>query len=95
MIDLNVQLKLIIFSFIFGFMFSALLEIFNKKINKCKSYLKFLFSMILIIIMTYIYFIGIQKVGNGIFHIYSIISIIVGFILYDIIIYKIANKDKK
>ena len=45
--------------------------------------------------MTFIYFIGIQKIGNAIFHIYSVISIIVGFIVYDIIIKLIANTPKK
>jgi len=95
MIDLSIQLKLIIFSFIFGFMFSALLEWFNKKILKYSSYIKLMLSLILIIFMTYIYFIGIEKISNAIFHIYSIVFIIVGFVLYDILIKLIANKHKK
>jgi len=95
MIDLSIQLKLIIFSFIFGFMFSALLEWFNKKILKYSSYIKLMLSLILIIFMTYIYFIGIEKISNAIFHIYSIVFIIVGFVLYDILIKTIANKHKK
>jgi len=95
MIDLNIQFKLIIFSFIFGFLFSALLEIFNKKINKYSTYIKLILSVLLVGCMTYIYFIGIQKIGNAIFHIYGIISIVVGFILYDIIIKLIANNNKK
>lgn len=95
MISLNIQLKLIIFSFIFGFMFSVVLENFNKKTYKYKSYIKFLLSIILIGFMTYIYFIGIQSIGNAVFHIYSIISIVFGFILYDILIKLIANNNKR
>lgn len=95
MIDLNIQFKLIIFSFIFGFLFSAFLEVFNKKINKYNVYIKLILSVLLVAFMTYIYFIGIQKIGNAIFHIYEIISIIVGFVLYDIIIKLIANTNKK
>lgn len=95
MIDLAIQFKLITFSFIFGFLFSALLEWFNKKINKFPFYVKLILSITIVAIMTYIYFIGIQKIGNAIFHIYSIISIIVGFVLYDIIIKLIANTNKK
>lgn len=95
MIDLTLQFKLIIFSFIFGFLFSALLEWFNKKTNKYSTYIKLLLSILLIIFMTYIYFIGIQKIGNAIFHIYSIISIIIGFVLYDLIIKLIANNNKR
>ncbi len=95
MIYLSLQLELIIFSFIFGFLFSSLLEWFNKKIMKYPSYIKLILSVLLIFIVTYLYFIGIQKIGNAIFHIYSIISIIVGFIVYDLLIRLIANNNKK
>lgn len=95
MINLVIQFKLIIFSFIFGFLFSALLEWFNKVINKCNMYIKLLLSVLLVTLMTFIYFVGIQKIGNAIFHIYSLISIVIGFILYDIIIKVIANNNKK
>jgi len=95
MIDLTLQFKLIIFSFIFGFMFSASLEGFNKIIKKYSTAIEIILSFIFILFMTFVYFVGIQKIGNAIFHIYSILSIIVGFILYDIIIKIIANNNKK
>lgn len=95
MIDLTLQFKLIIFSFIFGFMFSASLEGFNKIIKKYSTAIEIILSFIFILFMTFVYFVGIQKIGNAIFHIYSILSIIVGFILYDILIKIIANNNKK
>ena len=95
MIDLTIQFKLIIFSFIFGFLFSLLLENFNKLIKKQNVFIEILLSFIFVAFMTCIYFIGIQKIGNAIFHIYSIISIIIGFILYDILIKIIANNNNK
>ncbi len=95
MIDLNIQLKLIIFSFIFGFFFSILLEIFNKKIDKCKKSVKLILSFLLIFLSTIVYFEGINKIGNAIFHIYSILTIILGFVSYDLLIRLIANKSKK
>ena len=95
MIDLNIQIKLIIFSFIFGFFFSVLLEIFNKKIVKCKMCVKFILSFLVVILSTIVYFEGIKKIGNAIFHIYSIITIVLGFVCYDLLIRLIANKNKK
>lgn len=95
MIDLNIQIKLIIFSFIFGFFFSFTMEAFNKKIKNYKNYIKLIISFLLILSFTYIYFIGIQNIGYGIFHIYSILSIVVGFLFYDLIIVLIAKKNKK
>jgi len=95
MIALTLQFKLVVFSFIFGFLFSASLEGFNKIIKKYSTIIEILLSFVFIALMTFIYFIGIQKIGNAIFHIYSVLSIIVGFILYDIIIKIIANNNKK
>lgn len=95
MIDLNIQIKLIVFSFIFGFLFSILLEIFNNKTENCKKYVKLILSFFVVFLSTIIYFEGIKKIGNAIFHIYSIITIIFGFISYDILIRLIANNSKK
>jgi len=95
MIDLNIQIKLIIFSFIFGFFFSILLEIFNKKTVKCKKSVKIILSFLVVFLSTFVYFEGINKISNAIFHIYSIITIILGFISYDLLIRLIANKNKK
>lgn len=95
MIELSMQFELIFFSFIFGFFFSAFIEIFNKKTLNYKSYFKLILSFIFILVMTLIYFFGIKIISNAILHIYSILSIIIGFITYDIIVYLIANKNKK
>ena len=95
MISLTLQFKLIIFSFIFGFMFSASLEGFNKIIKRYSIFFEILLSFLFIALMSIFYFIGIQKIGNAIFHIYSILSIIVGFVFYDVLIKIIANNNKK
>ena len=95
MINLALQIKLIIFSFIFGFILSFVIDIFNPLIKKQKKTLQILFSFIMITVMSFIYFIGIKHIGNAIFHIYSIISIIIGFITYDLVIKLIANNTKK
>jgi len=95
MIDLNIQIKLIVFSFVFGFFFSIILELFNKKTFNYKNYIKFVLSILLISLFSYIYFVGIQNICYGIFHIYSIISIVIGFVFYDLIIMLIANNAKK
>ena len=95
MIELGIQIKLIVFSFIFGFAFSFILDIFNNLIKKYSKIFEIVFSFILICFMTFIYFIGIEKIGDGIFHIYSIIVIIIGFLTYNMLIKIIANISKK
>ena len=95
MIDLTLQFKLIIFSFIFGFIFSSSLKSFNKLTEKYSTIIEVILSFIYITFMTFIYFIGIKKIGEAIFHIYSILFIIIGFVMYDLIIKIIANNNKK
>lgn len=95
MINLTIQLRLIIFSFIFGFLFSIILDFFNCKTKGLNKFLKIISSLLLIVFMTVVYLLGIKQIGNAIFHIYSIISIIIGFISYDLIIKLIANNNKK
>ena len=91
MISLDIQFKLIIFSFIFGFLFSSFLDWFNKKTILLTKYLKFIIYLMVTILMTIIYFIGIQKIGYAVFHIYEILCIVLGFISYDITIKLIAK----
>ena len=95
MIELSLQIKLIFFSFIFGFFFSVFLENFNKKVKMLSNFVKILLSFFVVFIMTFIYFIGIQKIGNAIFHPYLLFSIVLGFVLYDLIVKVIENKNKK
>lgn len=91
MISLDIQFKLVIFSFFYGFFFSSFLDWFNKKTIQLKSYLKFIIYLITIEILTIIYFIGIEKIGYAIFHVYEILCIIIGFLVYDFIIKLIAK----
>lgn len=95
MIELSVQIKLIVFSFIFGFLFSFSLEYFNKLTFKLNSALKVILSFFFILVATFIYFVGIKKIANAIFHIYSIISIVLGFSLYDLIMMAIAKPNDR
>lgn len=95
MINLNIQIKLIIFSFIFGFLFSMLLDIFYYSIKKKNKIYSILISFSLIVFMTIVYFIGINKIGYIIFHLYSLLAIVIGFIIYEVILVVIAKNNKK
>ncbi len=95
MINLSIQIKLLIFSFIFGFLLSIVLDVFYKLLNNVHKIYSIIVSFFVIVIMTTIYFLGIKHIGYIIFHFYSILAIIVGFIMYDLIIKVIANISKK
>ena len=94
MISLAIQIKLLIFSLIYGFLFSILLDFFYPFIKKVKKLYQIILSFIFILFMAIIYFVAIDKIGYIIFHMYSIIAIIIGFISYDIMI-KVIEKRLK
>lgn len=92
MISLNIQIKLLVFSLMYGFLFSIALDVLYPLIRKTSKIYQIILSFIFILLMAVIYFVAIDKIGYVIFHLYSIFAIIIGFISYDIIIYIIAKK---
>ena len=95
MIELSLQIKLLTFSLIYGFLFSIILDVLYPIIKKYKKVYQIILSFFLILLMSIIYFVAIDKIGYIIFHLYSIFAIIIGFVSYDIIINIIAKRTKK
>lgn len=93
--DLNIQINLIIFSFVFGMLFSLLITINYKFLYQGKNIFRFIVNLMIIIVSVLIYFIGIRKINNGILHIYSLLLIIVGFICENFIRSKLLKKHNK
>lgn len=79
--DNKLQIITFIFSFIYGFSFFYLEELnylINKK-NKC--FIKYLNNTLFILNMVLIYVIINYKINNGYFHIYFLITIVLGYFL--------------
>lgn len=85
MIPLNIQIKTLLFSFLFGIFFSVFLNINYKLIYNNKKFYRIITSFIFVMINVIIYFIILRKINNGILHIYSIFMIILGFIFENIV----------
>lgn len=79
--NLNTQIKLIIFSFVFGICFNILLNISQRLIYSNNKFVKISTSFLLITLCTIIYIICLYKINYGIVHIYSYIIIILGYLL--------------
>ena len=92
---LDIQISLIIFSFIYGFFFSLFLDLNYKPLHHKNKIIKYLCTILYTALSVYIYFKGIQKISYGIFHLYSILLIILGFILENILYKAIEKKIRK
>ena len=96
--SIEVQIKLVVSSILFGFSFMILYSLINEFFYKSK--LRILFELPLFILGAIIYFIIIYKINTGILNIYFPLFILIGIILYQIFyshyfIYLYANIHKK
>ena len=81
MIDINIQYSLILFSLIYGLLFYYLLNICKDYLNIENIFFRIINTITFFLFMSIIYYIGIEIVCDGIFHLYSfIVIIIVGFV---------------
>ena len=80
MIPLDIQLKSIIYSFLYGVLFSILLNINYKYIYNSKRLSKLLINVFFILDNVFLYFIGLRNLNNGILNYYFILFIFLGFI---------------
>lgn len=79
--NLEFQIHTLVFSFFFGILFSFLLNINYKILYPEKKWYQILSNFIFVIGGILLYFFGLQKINYGIFHPYSALLIIVGFLL--------------
>ena len=92
---LSVQIKLLIFSFLYG-VFLGIIMRFNYKLLYNSDYvLKILSTFLLVISSVLLYFVILLKINYGIVHYYSILLIILGFVLETFIELKIPTIVEK
>lgn len=92
MMSLKIQIYSSIFSFLFGIFFSVMLNYCYKKIKIKNKYGNIIFNLGFAIFHTILYYLLLEKVNYGILHPYCVISVIVGFIVAELLYYKVANK---
>lgn len=91
MMNLETQIKLVVFSLVFGIFFALMIDINHKYLYESKRYFKIIFTFLFILINTILYFLVLKKINEGIIHIYSIICIILGFFIEHFIKNKVVK----
>ena len=92
--DLQTQIRVVIFSFIFGIFFALMIDINHKFLYSNKKVLKIIFTFLFVLVNVFIYFLILKKINDGIMHIYSIICIILGFFIEHLIKNKVVKIKK-
>ena len=88
MISLDIQIKSLIFSFLYGVFFSILLNVNYKFVFESKGIKKILINIFFIIDNVLLYFIILRFINNGIIHFYFVLALFMGYICVN----KVASK---
>lgn len=90
--NLTIQLNLLAFSFFYGIFFSLSINLNYKLLYNEKKLIKILSTILFVGVNVLLYFIILLRINNGILHFYSLLIIVVGFILENYIERKLVPK---
>lgn len=88
--ELSLQLQLLTVSFAYGILISYLIRIQRYYLFDTKSFYKILVTTLFVFDVMLLYFLIIRTIDNGIFHIYFLFLLIIGFIFGNYLV----NKNK-
>ena len=88
--ELSLQLQLLTVSFVYGILISYLIMIQKYYLFETKSFYKILVTTLFVFDLMLLYFLIIRTIDNGIFHIYFLFLLIIGFIFGNYLV----NKNK-
>lgn len=93
--SLDIQIKTILISIVFGMYFSLFLSLNYKIIYHKSELIKLLGTLIIMILNVLLYFYIIKNVNNGVFHIYELLCILIGSVIQILLDRYIIEKYKK
>ncbi|MFA5407326.1 MAG: spore cortex biosynthesis protein YabQ [Bacilli bacterium] len=80
---IDIQLKSLLFSLLFGALFSLALRVNYKYIYRGNVILRILINLIFVIDNVLLYFIILKNINGGIIHIYFLLMILLGFVVME------------
>ncbi len=90
--DLTTQLSSIFFSIVIGTLFSITFEFVYLKLNIEGVVYKLFYNFLYTFIFALIYYFGLLYINNGILHIYLILTVLISFIVSEIILSRLIIK---
>lgn len=86
--ELSIQLQVLTVSFVYGILFSYLLKIQYKFLFNSKLFYKILITLLFVFDNCLLYFLILRMIDDGIFHIYFLFLLIIGYLFGNYLIYK-------
>ncbi len=87
--ELSVQLQVLTVSFVYGILFSYLIKVQYRFLFDSKWFYKILLTFLFVFDNCLLYFLILRKINNGVFHIYFLFMLVIGYLFG---YYIISNK---
>lgn len=78
--ELSLQLQVLIVSFVYGILFSYLIKLQYKYLFNSELFYKIVITVLFVFDNCLLYFLILRAINNGIFHIYFLFSLILGYL---------------
>ena len=88
MMELSLQIKSLVLSFIYGILLSYIIRLQYKYLFMSKFIYKIILNIFFMFDITMVYFYILRIVNNGVFHLYFLIILILGYLLGNSLIHK-------
>ena len=79
--ELSIQLQVLTVSFVYGILFSYLIKLQYKFLFDSKLLYKIFITLLFVFDNCLLYFLILRTINNGVFHIYFLFSLIIGYLL--------------
>ncbi|MEG0453533.1 MAG: spore cortex biosynthesis protein YabQ [Coprobacillus sp.] len=80
--DLLVQFQCLFYSFLYGFVMSAIYHIINRLLYKCYRIVRYVLQVFIGIAFGILYFYGLVVLNDGVLRFYFFIMVFIGYLLY-------------
>lgn len=78
--ELSVQIQSFVVSFVFGFLFSYVVNIFYHHLFKGKIWVQIFWNFILVLGSSLLYFYILKAVNHAVIHIYFLMMVLIGYL---------------
>lgn len=86
--ELSIQLQVLTVSFVYGILFSYLVQMQYRFLFESKRFYKIIITMLFVFDNSLLYFLILKTINHGIFHIYFFILLVLGYLFGNYLVKK-------
>ncbi|MDD6223523.1 MAG: hypothetical protein PUB18_00795 [bacterium] len=90
--ELSVQIQSFVVSFVFGFLFSYVVNIFYQYLFKGKICVQIFWNFVLVLGSSLLYFYILKVINHAVIHLYFLAMVVIGYLCGNLFSYKVRKE---